>query len=87
MFLRVMKRKIVRFLIYTILGTLCLYNGISCLVTLYMADKQPYLLSSTERLNFMGYHMMATMHGVICIAFAVMFILLVRWKRKNKTKV
>ena len=87
MFLRVMKHKIMQFLAYTALVTSCLYNGISCLATLYMADKQPYLLSGTERLNFMGYHMMATMHGVICIALTVVFILLVRWKRKNKTKV
>ena len=87
MFLRVMKHKIMRFLAYTALGTSCLYNGISCLATLYMADKQPYLLSGPERLNFIGYHMMATMHGVICIALAVMFILLVRWNQKNEMKV
>jgi len=83
MFLRVMKHKIVRFLTYTVLDTFSLYNAISCLATLDMADKQPYLLSGTERLNFMGYHMMAAMHGVICIAITVMLILLVRWNRRN----
>ena len=50
-----MKHKIVRFLTYTVLDTFSLYNAISCLATLCMADKQPYLLSGTERLNFMGY--------------------------------
>ncbi len=86
MFLKVMKYKIVRFLIYTVLGTFCLYNGISCLAALYKADKQPYLLSGMERFDFMGYYMMAAMHGAICIALAVMSILLVRWDRKNKAE-
>ena len=66
-----------------VLGTLCLYNGTSCVAALHKAGKQPYLLSGTERFDFVGYHMMAAMYGVICIAITVMLILLVRWKRRN----
>lgn len=69
--------------IYAVLGTLCLYNGTSCVAALHKAGKQPYLLSGTERFDFVGYHMMAAMYGVICIAITVMLILLVRWKRRN----
>lgn len=84
MFLRVMKYKIVRVIICTALGAYCLYNGISCLAALYKAGKQPYLLLGPARFDFMGYHMMAALHGVICVALAVMFILLVRWNRKSE---
>lgn len=69
--------------LYAVLGTLCLYNGTSCVAALHKAGKQPYLLSGTERFDFVGYHMMAAMYGVICIAITVMLILLVRWKRRN----
>ncbi len=64
MFVNVIKNRIVRWVIYAVLGTLC-------------------LLSGTERFDFVGYHMMAAMYGVICIAITVMLILLVRWKRRN----
>lgn len=64
-------------------GHICLYNGTSCVAALHKAGKQPYLLSGTERFDFVGYHMMAAMYGVICIAITVMLILLVRWKRRN----
>ena len=82
MFVKIMKSKPVRLVLYTVLGAFGLYNGISCLVTLYKAGNQPYLLSGTERCDFMGYHMMAAMHGAICIALSVILILLVRWMRK-----
>ena len=83
MFMNVIKNRIVRWVIYAVLGTLCLYNGISCVAALHKAGKQPYLLSGTERFDFVGYYMMAAMYGVICIAITVMLILLVRWKRRN----
>ena len=83
MFVNVIKNRIVRWIIYAVLGTLCLYNGTSCVAALHKAGKQPYLLSGTERFDFVGYHMMAAMYGVICIAITVMLILLVRWKRRN----
>lgn len=82
MFVKIMKNRIMRLVLYTVLGAFDLYNGISCLVTLYKAGNQPYLLSGTERFDFMGYHMMAAMHGAICIVLAVILILLVRWMRK-----
>lgn len=83
MFVNVIKNRIVRWVIYAVLGTLCLYNGTSCVAALHKAGKQPYLLSGTERFDFVGYYMMAAMYGVICIAITVMLILLVRWKRRN----
>ena len=86
MFVRVMKHKIVCLLTYIVLGAFCLYNGISCFATLYKADKQPYLLSGTERFHFMGYHMLAALHGAICIILVAMLMLFVRWRRKTKSK-
>lgn len=74
MFVNVIKNRIVRWFIYAVLGTLCLYNGTSCVAALHKAGK---------RFDFVGYHMMAAMYGVTCIALTVMLILLVRWKRRN----
>lgn len=85
MFMKAMRSKSVRLVLYTVLGAFGLYNGASCLVTLYRAGNQPYLLSGAERFDFMGYHMMAAMHGAICIALAVTLILLVRWIRKTES--
>lgn len=85
MFMKAMRSKPVRLVLYTVLGAFGLYNGASCLVTLYKAGNQPYLLSRTERFAFMGYHMMAAMHGATCIVLAVTLILLVRWIRKTES--
>lgn len=85
MFIKAMRSKPVRLVLYTVLGAFGLYNGASCLVTLYKAGNQPYLLSGTERFDFMGYHMMAAMHGATCIVLAVTLILLVRWIRKTES--
>jgi hypothetical protein len=85
MFMKAMRSKPVRLVLYTVLGAFGLYNGASCLVTLYKAGNQPYLLSGTERFDFMGYHMMAAMHGATCIVLAVTLILLVRWIRKTES--
>lgn len=85
MFMKAMRSKPVRLVLYSVLGAFGLYNGASCLVTLYKAGNQPYLLSGTERFDFMGYHMMAAMHGATCIVLAVILILLVRWIRKTES--
>lgn len=85
MFMKAMRSKPVRLVLYTVLGAFGLYNGASCLVTLYKAGNQPYLLLGTERFDFMGYHMMAAMHGATCIVLAVILILLVRWIRKTES--
>lgn len=85
MFMKAMRSKPVRLVLYTVLGAFGLYNGASCLVTLYKAGNQPYLLLGTERFDFMGYHMMAAMHGATCIVLAVTLILLVRWIRKTES--
>lgn len=83
--MKAMRSKPVRLVLYTVLGAFGLYNGASCLVTLYKAGNQPYLLLGTERFDFMGYHMMAAMHGATCIVLAVILILLVRWIRKTES--
>lgn len=83
--MKAMRSKPVRLVLYTVLGAFGLYNGASCLVTLYRTGNQPYLLSGAERFDFMGYHMMAAMHGAICIVLAVTLILLVRWIRKTES--
>lgn len=57
MFMKAMRSKPVRLVLYTVLGAFGLYNGASCLVTLYKAGNQPYLLSGTERFDFMGYQL------------------------------
>lgn len=35
MFVNVIKNRIVRWVIYAVLGTLCLYNGTSCVAAMY----------------------------------------------------
>lgn len=85
MFMKAMRSKPVRLVLYAVLGAFGLYSGASCLVTLYKAGNQPHLLSGTERFDFMGYHMMAAMHGATCIVLAVTLILLVRWIRKTES--
>ena len=84
MFVRIMENRIVRWVIYAVLGALCLYNWACCVVTLCRAGGQPYLLAGTERFDFLGYHMMAALHGVICAALVVVLILLIRGRRKRE---
>lgn len=84
MFVSVMKNKFVRWVIYAVLGVFSLYNGIACAAVLYKAGGQPYLLSGAERFDFMGYHMMAAIHGVICAALVVILVLLVRGRRRRE---
>lgn len=84
MFVSVMKNKFVRWVIYAVLGVFSLYNGIACAAVLYKAGGQPCLLAGTERFDFLGYHMMAAIHGVICAALVVILVLLVRGRRKRK---
>lgn len=84
MFVSVMKNKFVRWVIYAVLGVFSLYNGIACAAVLYKAGGQPCLLAGTERFDFMGYYIMAALHGVICAALVVILVLLVRGRRKRK---
>ena len=84
MFVSVMKNKFVRWVIYAVLGVFSLYNGIACAAVLYKAGGQPCLLAGRERFDFLGYHMMAAIHGVICAALVVILVLLVRGRRKRK---
>ncbi len=84
MFVSVMKNKFVRWVIYAVLGVFSLYNGIACAAVLYKAGGQPCLLSGAERFDFMGYYIMAVLHGVICAALVVILVLLVRGRRKRK---
>lgn len=84
MLVKIMENRIVRRVIYAVLGVFSLYNGIACAAVLYKAGGQPYLLSGAERFDFLGYHMMAAIHGVICAALAVILVLLVRGRRKRK---
>ena len=84
MFVSVMKNKFVRWVIYAVLGVFSLYNGIACAAVLYKAGGQPCLLAGTERFDFLGDHMMAAIHGVICAALVVILVLLVRGRRKRK---
>lgn len=82
MLVKIMKNKFLSLLACTVPGALCLYNGAACLATLYKAGHQPYLLAGTERLHFMGYHMMAALHGLLCIVLAVTLLLLIRLRKK-----
>lgn len=84
MFVKIMENRIVRRVIYAVLGALCLYNGACCVATLCRAGRQPYLLAGTERFDFLGYHMMAALHGVVCAALVVSLVLLVRGRRKRE---
>lgn len=84
MLVKIMENRIVRRVIYAVLGVFSLYNGIACAAVLYKAGGQPYLLSGAERFDFMGYYMMAAIHGVICAALVVILVLLVRGRRKRK---
>lgn len=84
MFVSVMKNKFVRWVIYAVLGVFSLYNGIACAAVLYKAGGQPCLLAGTERFDFMGYYIMAALHGVICAALVVILVLLVRGRRRRE---
>lgn len=84
MLVKIMENRIVRRVIYAVLGVFSLYNGIACAAVLYKAGGQPYLLSGAERFDFMGYYMMAAIHGVICAALVVILVLLVRGRRRRE---
>lgn len=84
MLVKIMENRIVRRVIYAVLGVFSLYNGIAYAAVLYKAGGQPYLLAGTERFDFLGYHMMAALHGVICAFLVVILVLLVRGRRKRK---
>ena len=80
-----LKHKTVRWILCAVLVLLMLYSGISCAATGYKAAGQPYLAAGTERLDFMGYAMMAALNGVGCAASALLLAVFVRWgKRKAK---
>ena len=81
MLVKIMENRIVRRVIYAVLGVFSLYNGIACAAVLYKAGGQPYLLSGAERFDFMGYYMMAALHGAICAFLVVILVLLVRRRR------
>lgn len=81
MFRRAMKHKITCLATCIALGAVCLYHGMSCMITLGKAYKQPYLLSGSERS-----YMMAAMHGGVCILLGIIFTLLVRRKRKTRAR-
>lgn len=84
MFVKIMENRIVRRVIYAVPGALCLYNGACCVVTLCRAGGQPYLLAGAERFDFMGYYMMAALHGAICAFLVVILVLLVRGRRRRE---
>lgn len=84
MLVKIMENRIVRRVIYAVLGVFSLYNGIACAAVLYKAGGQPCLLAGTERFDFLGYHMMAAIHGVICAALVVILVLLVRGRRRRE---
>ena len=84
MFVSVMKNKFVRWAIYAVLGVFSLYNGIACAAVLYKAGGQPCLLAGTERFDFMGYDIMAALHGAICAFLVVILVLLVRGRRRRE---
>ncbi len=84
MLVKIMENRIVRRVIYAVLGVFSLYNGIACAAVLYKAGGQPCLLAGTERFDFLGYHMMAAIHGVICAFLVVILVLLVRGRRRRE---
>lgn len=84
MFVSVMKNKFVRWVIYAVLGVFSLYSGIACAAVLYKAGGQPCLLAGTERFDFMGYYIMAALHGVICAFLIVILVLLARGRRRRE---
>ncbi len=81
-----MKHKITCLATCIALGAVCLYHGMSCMITLGKAYKQPYLLSGSDRFAFTGFYMMAAMHGGVCILLIVILSLLVRRKRKTRAR-
>lgn len=77
------KSRILRMLVCAAAGALCLYSGAACAATLYKAHGQPYLLAGTERFDFMGYYMVATMWGAACVLLAVFLVLFIRRCRRT----
>ena len=81
-----MKNRIVRALTYSALSLICLYTGISCILTFRKVHTQPYLISGAVRFDFMGYSMLAMINGAVCIvsALALIFFSVRMKKRKSK---
>lgn len=77
------KNRIIRMVVCVLLGVLCLYTGISCLAVLHRAASQPYLVSGSERFDFMGYDIMAAANGAACIVSAVLLVFLLVSRRRN----
>ena len=67
-------------------GGYCLYNAISCFVTLYKAGHQPYLMACAVRFDFQGYCMMAAMHAGICLLLGVLVWLFLKGTKKLREK-
>lgn len=78
------KNKIVRFIIGIVFSLICLYTGISCIATFHKANTQPYMVIDTVRFDFLGYYILATIYGAVCIVSIVAFaVYLVRTKKSN----
>ena len=80
------KNRIIRWIVYIILGLGALYTGISCAATFYRAFTQPYLTMGTTVFNFLGYYIIAALNGIVCIiAATILIVMIIREKRAKKT--
>lgn len=59
-----------------ILGLVFLYYGISFICTMVKGYSQPYLISKLGRFNFMGYTMLASIDGLVCLVIILFFCFL-----------
>ena len=87
MFIRFITSRLLRGIVCAAAGLYGLYNAISCVVTLYKAGHQPYLMAGTVRFDFQGYYMMAAMHAAICVLLVVLLWLFLKWTKKLRSKI
>lgn len=86
MFIRFITSRLLQGIVCAAAGLYGLYNAISCVVTLYKAGHQPYLLAGTVQFEFQGYYMMAAMHAAICVLLVVLLWLFLKWTKKLRRK-
>lgn len=56
MFIKFITSRLLQGIVCAAAGLYGLYNAISCVVTLYKAGHQPYLMAGTVRFDFQGYY-------------------------------
>lgn len=78
------KNKIIRWIVYVALAGAAVYTGISSVATFIKAFTQAYLTNGETRFVFMGYYIMASVFGVLCLAAVTLLVIFIIRNVKKK---